>query len=118
MSTRLVEAPVAPEKTDDFDIDKLSHAVAYTETHGCTKGYGLIYNNCHGIKNGNTAPCPKIGRSNMCIYDHPDQSHAAFKTIWKKWYKTYPNIRLASIWSGNDNPGGWLAGVDYYYQNN
>ena len=103
------------KEANTLDLDKLSHAVAFAETHNCTKGYGKEYRNCHGIKNGNTAPCPKIGRNRMCIYETAEESHAAFKKIWAKWYKTYPNLRLASIWSGNDRPRGWLQAVDNYY---
>ncbi|MBP7118496.1 glucosaminidase domain-containing protein [Candidatus Woesebacteria bacterium] len=100
-----------------FDIDKLAYAVAMSETHNCTKGYGLTYNNCFGIKNGNTAPCPKIGRNNMCIYEKPEESYAAFKTIWSKWYQGYPTLKSAQKWSGGSGEN-WLKNVKFHYDNN
>ena len=77
-----------------------------------------MYNNCHGIKNGNTAPCTKIGRNRMCIYDSTDESYEAFKKIWSTWYKEYPDMRLAIRYSGNDRPATWLASVNQYYKLN
>ena len=70
----------------DFDLDRLARAVAMAETNNCTKGYGKEYSNCFGIRNGNTAPCPKIGRNKMCIYEKPEDSYIAFKKIWQRWY--------------------------------
>lgn len=87
------------------------------ETANCTKGYGAMYNNCFGIKNGNTAPCEKIGNSRMCIYERPEQSYEAFKTIWTKWYITFPTLRHARAWSGNDRAENWLNNVTYFYYN-
>lgn len=98
-----------------LDLDKLAYAVAMAETSGCTKGYGSSYNNCFGIKNGNTAPCPKVGRNRMCIYERKEDSYAAFKKIWAKWYRTYPTRALASKWTGNDHPDRWLRAVNQYY---
>lgn len=97
-----------------FDLDKLAYAVAMAETHNCTKGYGITYKNCFGIKNGNTAPCPKIGRNNMCIYDDPQQSYEAFKAIWVRWYGEYPTIEDARRWTGG-NGVNWLKNISFYY---
>ena len=85
------------------------------ETHNCTKWYWLEYNNCFWIKNGNTAPCKKIGRNRMCIYDSPEESYEAFKIIWQRWYVIFPNIELASKWTWNHNPEYWLSAVRQYY---
>jgi len=99
------------------DMDKLARAVARHETGGCTLGYGAEYNNCFGIKNGNTAPCKKIGRNRMCIYEHPDESYVAFKIIWNKWYKGLPTLHMAKRWSGNDNAHAWKRNVlSFYHQ--
>lgn len=108
-------------KEENLDYYKLAYAVAMAETHNCTKGYGQTYNNCMGLKSGNTAPCPvkdgkkQIGRNNMCIYDHWSQSYEAFKIVWKRWYKEFPDRALASKWTGNDRPDTWLKHVRYYY---
>lgn len=107
--------PDAELLPDGTDLNRLAKAVAWAETHDCTKGYGASYNNCFGIKNGNTAPCAKIGRSNMCIYETPEQSYEAFKKIWSRWYRAYPNRNLASKWTGNDRPDSWLAAVKSKY---
>lgn len=97
------------------DLDRLSKAVARHETASCTKGYGKEYNNCHGIKNGNTAPCPKIGRNRMCIYSDPSESHEAFKKIWSTWYRGIPTMAKARRYSGNDRAHIWLNNVLKFY---
>lgn len=86
------------------------------ETGNCTKGYGLDYSNCFGIKNGNTAPCDKIGNARMCIYEKPEDSYEAFKLIWGTWYNETPTLADAQKWTGGDNPQQWLDNV-YYYLN-
>ncbi len=95
-------------KTLSYDLDKLSMAVAMTETHNCrdkVPGGSALYNNCHGFrKNG------KFMRFNTI-----EESHAYFKQLWARSYKSYPNLRLAKIYSGNDNPTNWLKNVNYYY---
>jgi hypothetical protein len=97
------------------DMDKLAYAIAMAETHNCTKGYGKSYNNCFGIKNGNTAPCKKVGKNRMCIYDTPEESYVAFKIIWSKWYKGFPTYKQAALWTGNDRPDNWLKNVKFHY---
>jgi len=85
------------------------------ETGNCTKeGYGIEYNNCFGIKNGNTAPCPKIGRNRMCIYEKREESYEAFYKIWSKWYRKFPTPALAQRYS-NDRAGAWLKSVTIFY---
>lgn len=102
------------EHKDALDLDKLAYAVAMAETHDCTKGYGATHNNCFGIKNANTAPCdwPKMV---MCRYNDPSESYEAFKKIWWKWYKKFPDRSLAVRWTGNDRADSWLEHVTHYY---
>ena len=51
--------PIKEVKIDTtIDLDRLAKAVAMAETNNCTKGYGKTHFNCHGIKSGNTYPCP------------------------------------------------------------
>jgi len=105
-------------KSEPTDLDKVAYAVAMAETKNCTLGYGKEYNNCFGIKNGNTAPCDKIGRNRMCIYERPEQSYEAFKKIWVTHYKIFPNLKMAQRWTGNSNPSSWIKNVKYYYNQN
>jgi len=100
---------------DSLDLNKLAYAVAMAETANCTKGIGPKTNNCFGIKNGNTAPCEKIGYNNMCIYEKPEDGYEAFKKIWSVWYKAFPTLNDAHRWTGSDNPAGWLITVTKYY---
>lgn len=100
---------------DDVDYYKLAKAVGMHETAGCTKGYGKEYNNCIGLKNGNTAPCPKIGRNNMCIYDDPEESYQAFIVVWKRWYGGLPTLAKAQRYSGSDRAHNWLNNVLHFY---
>jgi hypothetical protein len=97
-------------------LDKLALAVAKHETASCTKGYGREYNNCFGIKNGRTAPCPKIGRNNMCIYSSKEDSFTAFKKIWTVVYGGgMPTLADARKYSGNDRAHIWLRNVQKFY---
>lgn len=71
-----------------------------------------MYNNCFGIKSGKTAPCSKVGKNRMCIYDKPEDSYKAFKKIWSKSYKNNPpTLNDAIRWTGNDNARTWLKHV-------
>lgn len=106
--TTAAAKPSAKPKTIAVDLDKLSMAVAMTETHNCrdTKGAALV-NNCHGFK--------KNGK--FIKFSSPAESHAYFKQLWAKSYKIFPTYRLAQIYSGNDRPNTWLKNVTYYYYN-
>ena len=88
------------------------------ETGNCTKGYGVEYWNCFGLKNGSIAPCKEIGRNKMCIYANPNESYEAFKQVWTKGYSgEFPSYKAAQVWTGNDRPDTWLTNVKYYYNN-
>lgn len=103
---------------DVFDLDKFAHAVARHETSSCTKWFWKEYNNCFGLKNGRIAPCKKIGRLKMCIYDTPEESYEAFKKIWTEWYGgKFPTYGAAKVYSGNDRASTWLANVTKFYNN-
>jgi len=93
----------------------LAHAVARHETGNGKYGYGKEYNNHFGIKNGNTAPCPKIGRNRMCIYETSEDSYQAFYKIWSKWYGGMPNLEMSRRWSGNDRAYTWRNNVTQFY---
>lgn len=100
------------------DLDRLARAVGKHETGNCTLGYGKFYNNCVGLKNGRTAPCPKIGKNNMCIYARPEDSYEAFKKVWKRWYGGgLPTIAHAKRWSGGDNYKAWHKNILHFYYN-
>lgn len=110
------QEPIKEVKIDTkFDLDRLARAIATAETGNCTKGYGKSYNNCFWIKSGRTAPCPKIGKSKMCIYEKPEDSYEAFKKIWGTHYKIMPNLRLAKRWTWEDHAVRWLANVNRFY---
>ncbi len=95
-------------KTVSLDLDKLSMAVAMTETHNCQDKVGsALYNNCHGFK--------KNGQ--FLHFNSIQASHDYFKQLWAKSYKIFPTYRLAQIYSGNDHPDTWLKNVTYYYNN-
>jgi len=100
---------------DGTDLNKLAYCVAMHETKDGLLGYGKDYNNVHGIKNGNTAPCKKIGINRMCIYADKEESYEAFKKIWVTWYKTFPNIKLANKYTSQDRAYNWLNNVTNCY---
>lgn len=103
-------AEVISDKTNP--LDKLAHAVAIAETSGCTKGYAVTHNNCHGIKKGNTYPCQTKGKSRMCNFSTKEESFVAFKVIWAKWYKNHVPTKANAIrWTGNDRADTWLKHV-------
>lgn len=101
-----------------YNIDHLARAIAWAETNHCTKGYGKMYNNCFWIRNGNTAPCPKIWINNMCIYDTPEQSYDAFRVIRSTRYDGMPNMKKAERRTGKHNAQTRLNNVNYLYYNN
>jgi len=92
-----------------LNLEKLSAAVAAAETGGCRFGYGATHNNCHGIKNFYTGE--------MIKFPDKKKSHAAFKKLWARKYKKFPNLRLAKIYTGNDRAKTWLKNVTNYYNN-
>ncbi len=99
-----------PAKPLSVDLDKLSMAVAMTETHNCADTRGsALFNNCFGIK--------KNGQ--FMHFQTPQQSHDYFKQLWVNGYGgTFPSYRAAQIYSGNDHPTTWLKNVTYYYNKN
>lgn len=107
--------PTPTPTTAGYDIGKLSWAVGMAETWGGKRWYGASHNNLHGIKHGNTAPCPWVPKLKMCRYSDPQQSHEAFKKIWSRWYKRYPDYALAKKWTGSDRVHTWLKNVNYWY---
>lgn len=118
------EPPVAVQLTSTqntnlnsgVDIDKLAKAVRIHETADCTKGYGAMYNNCYGIKNGSIAPCEEEGQNRMCIYKTPEASTEAFKKIWLQGYgDRFPTREDAMAWAGNDRVDAWYNNVQKLY---
>lgn len=117
--TPKVEKPVEKpneETKEELDMDKLARAVAIAETGNCTKGYGKTHFNCHGIKSGNTYPCPWTPKGKMCKFKDKEESFIAFKVIWGKWYKIHPNLVSAQRWTGHDNAVRWLYHVNLHYE--
>ena len=112
-----------PEKKNEslevkwvVDMDKLAIAVARQETKWCTLWYWASYNNCFWIKNWNTAPCEKVWRNKMCIYETPEESFEAFKKIWSEtWYNWMPTLKKSVVWTWNDRPQIWLDNVLHFY---
>jgi len=111
-------APIVQQWQKPFNIEHLAWSVAWAETNHCTKWYWLSYNNCFGIKNWNTAQCPKVGINRMCIYERPEDSYEAFKNIRSTRYKGFPNINKAAKRTGNDHAATRLKNVNYFYYNN
>lgn len=109
-------AEVTPQTASSYDLDQLAYAVRVAETSNCTLGYGAMYNNCYGIKNGSIAPCSSRGINDMCIYRSQEESTVAFKKIWTEGYGgVFPGKEEASAWTGNDNPDDWLKNVNSAY---
>lgn len=110
------DVKIATSITNNVDLDKLSRAVGWAETHDCQLGYGKMFNNCVGLKNGSIAPCSKIGQNNMCIYDTPEDSYKAFRKVWSLGYGSrFPTYKDAQIYTGNDRPESWLSNVSVKY---
>ena len=113
-ATEQVKAPQI-EAVQAVDLVILSKAVAIAETSNCTQGYGVIYNNCHGIKRGSIVKC-KYGKGKMCIFSTKEESFLAFQKIWAEGYGgKYPTMRSAEVWTGGDNAHTWLKHVNITY---
>lgn len=101
------------EKTTD--LDKLAYAIAMAETRDCELGYGAMYSNCFGLKNGSIVPC-KTGKNNMCIFSSKDEAYNAFRKVWTQGYGGgFPTYAMAATWTGNDHPDSWLKNVSFHY---
>ena len=110
-----IETTTKTEIENWIDYYDLAYAVAMAETWNCKFWFWKEYNNCFWIKNWKSVPCEKIWRSRTCIYNSPSESYIAFKKIWKKWYKRFPNYDMAVRWTGNDKASIWLNNVKLYY---
>lgn len=95
--------------TQDYDLDKLAHAVAFAETAGCTDGTAIKRHNCFGIMHWPN------GKREPKYYKSHAESYADFKRIWSKNYGRFPDEALARKWTGNDHPDTWLANVRHKY---
>lgn len=68
------------------------------------------------MKNGSIAPCKKIGRNNMCIYDKPEDSYKAWKQVWLIGYgNRFPTYKDAQSYTGNDKADSWLSNTKAAY---
>lgn len=97
------------------DLDRLAKAVAVAETSGCTDGTALKRNNCHGIM------CwDKEGVRYPCYFPSHAASFTTFKKTWTKptlpYQGKFPDIALASTYTGADHTDTWLCNVyrSYY----
>ena len=48
-------------------------------------------------------------------YNTQAESFEDFKRIWSKSYKTFPDIRHALVWTGDDRKISWLKNVKDSY---
>lgn len=115
---QVLNESISANKTNKYNVYALANAVALAETGNCKVWFGKEYNNCFGIKNGNTAPCDRVGRLNMCIYDEPKESYEAFVKIWSTHYQKMPTLKMAEAWTGKDNAKTWLKNVWHHYNKN
>lgn len=116
VGTKKVAWVIIVKQDDSYDVYALANAVAMAETGNCRYWYGKTYNNCFWIKNGRTAPCPKIGKSKMCIYEKPQDSYEAFVKIWSSHYKRMPTLKMAEAWTWKDAARTWLKNVWHHYK--
>lgn len=92
-------------KEQQLDINKLARAVAWHETKDCTLGVGATHNNCFGFRRG----------GGFVRYDTVEESYADFKRTWQRYYKIFPTIKEARIYSGDDRAEDWLRNVEFKY---
>lgn len=57
----------------------------------------------------------KKGNRSPRYFKAKEESFEAFKKIWEKSYKKFPDKSLAVKWTGNDNATTWLKNVTTYY---
>jgi hypothetical protein len=57
----------------------------------------------------------KKGVRSFKRYATCEESYADFKRIWAKSYKTFPTLKAAQVYSGNDRAHIWLANVKSKY---
>jgi len=57
----------------------------------------------------------KKGNRSPRYFKTQEEGFEAFKLIWAKSYKRFPDISLAKKWTGDDNASTWLKNVTLYY---
>lgn len=93
-------------------LDKLAYAVAMHETKDCTLGWGLLYNNCMGVKKY------RGGKLQPARYDSKTDAYIDFKNIWNRLYGSeIPTMKDAIKWSGNDRAEDWHKNVLWFIEN-
>jgi hypothetical protein len=95
-----------------LDLDKLAIAVAKHETAYCTSPgspTANARNNCWGIMHWPN------GKRTLRTFKTTDEGKEAFKRIWAKSYKRFPDLALARTYSGNDKAAIWLSNVTRFY---
>lgn len=108
-----VELTHEPEISKDWlpdgtHLPSLAKAIAWHETHDCTKGYGASHNNCFGIKDFYTGK--------MRYYRNKEHAYKHFYQIWKGGlYGQFPDEFLAKRWTGKDRYKSWLVTVNQVY---
>lgn len=95
------------------DYEKLCKAIAVAETSGCTDGTAIKRKNCHGIMawkkvDGKTVRYPRYFNSYA-------ESQAACVALWKRAYVHFPDMALATKYTGGDDTETWLKNVIVTY---
>lgn len=101
---------------DRIDYDKLFKAVSQAESGGCKSAVATRTNNCVSIMGW------KNGKRYIRKFASIEDNKKAFIALWKKSYKTLPNLQLAKCYtngckSQGERPEAWLNTVLHYYNN-
>ncbi len=92
-----------------YDVNRLVRAIGMHETKGCTIGSGRTHNNPGGVMTWAT------GARKFKYYNSCEEGYNDMVRIWRRYYKDFPNLRLAKKWSGSDRANAWLNNVTYFY---
>ncbi len=92
-----------------YDPHKLAIAISCAETSCGKDGTAVHRKNCCGIMTW------KTGQRQPKYFARYEDSLNEAAAIWNRSYKRFPDVALATKWTGNDHPDDWLATVNKVY---
>ncbi len=104
----VLKVSVKKEETQ-LDLDKLYHAVSIAESGGCSTAWHQAAKNCVSIMTWSG------GKRHLKSFQSYEANKQAFKDLWSKHYKKFPDIALATRYTGADHASDWLRIVKANY---
>ena len=99
----------AVSQKTDLDLDRLYHAVSIAESGGCATAWHKAARNCVSVMSWSG------GKRHLKQFSSYEEGKQAFKDLWAKHYKKFPDLNLATRYTGADHAADWLRIVKANY---